>query len=160
MGEQLAEVWVAHEKKTWKQALGLARELLERVGLEAGAADLCPFELSGGMRQRAAIAMAVALSPDLVVVDEPTSALDVVSANTVVDVLNRLREETGAAFLVVSHDMSVIARTCERASVMHEGGFVEEGETAGVLEAPASEITRRLVCAVPRLPVPEEGGAE
>jgi len=159
MGEQIAEIWTTHQRTGWREALEKAQGLVQRVGLESSAVDRFPFELSGGMRQRAAIAMAVALSPDLVVVDEPTSALDVLSANTVVDVINAAREETGAAFLVISHDISVIARTCARACVLREGRVVEEGETPKLLEAPEHEVTRRLILAIPRLPLAETGGA-
>ena len=152
LGEQLAELYVVHRGARWRPALRQAGALLRRVGLDDALVRSYPHELSGGMRQRAAVAMAIALSPELVVVDEPTSALDVVAANAIVDLLNRVRRETGAALLLISHDVSVVARTCRRAAVMRNGQIVEQDDVGRLLAAPENPYTRRLIQAVPRLP--------
>lgn len=157
VGEQIAETCIVHEGARWKQALGRAGELLERVGLDPALVRSYPHELSGGMRQRAAVAMAAAFSPELVIVDEPTSALDVAAGNALVELLGSLRREMGAALLVVSHDVSVIARLCDRVAVMRAGRIIETGPTGRVLEAPEDPYTRRLLEAVPRMPARPEG---
>ena len=151
VGEQIAEVLVAHGEAGWTEAAERAGRLLDRVGLDPALARGYPHELSGGQRQRAAVAAAVALSPDLVIVDEPTSALDVFSGNAVIDLLASLRRGGGPAFLVVSHDVSVVARLCERVVVMLAGRVVEEGPVSRVLAYPRHPCTRRLLAAVPRL---------
>ncbi|MBN2497169.1 MAG: ABC transporter ATP-binding protein [Deltaproteobacteria bacterium] len=151
IGEQIAELWVCHERTRWKEALRRAGALLERFGLSAELTGSYPHELSGGMRQRVALAMAVALSPELVIVDEPTSALDVVTANAVVELLGAVRRESGASLLVISHDVSVLARCCDRIAVMGEGRILEEGPAARVLRQPEHAATRSLIAAVPRL---------
>jgi len=155
VGEQIAEVFVVHEKAQWKDAVARARTLLERVELPGSVVRAYPHELSGGMRQRAALAMAVALSPDLVIVDEPTSALDVVTSAAIAEWLRSAGPELGAALLVISHDVSLVARTCTRAAVMQGGRIVEEGPVARLVNSPEHPYTRRLIDAVPRLPAAE-----
>jgi ABC-type glutathione transport system ATPase component len=157
IGEQIAEVWVTHEAARWKEAMGRVGSLLERVGLDPSLACSYPHETSGGQRQRAAVAMAVALSPELLIVDEPTSALDVVAGNSLVELLGCLRRETGCALLLVSHDVSVIARLCDYVAVMCAGRVVEEGAVARVLASPEEPYTRRLLDAVPRIPAMSGG---
>ena len=157
VGEQIAEAWVVHEGATWRQAMGRAAELLDRVGLEPALVHSYPHELSGGMRQRAAIAMAIALAPPLVIVDEPTSALDVLTGNAIAELLRTIRRQEGTALLLISHDVSVIARTCDSAAIMSDGAIVEQGPAHSVLSAPEHPYTRRLIDAVPRLPVPLGG---
>lgn len=156
IGEQIAEVYVVHQRAEWKDALARAQVLLERVELPGSLIEAYPHELSGGMRQRAALAMAVALSPELVIVDEPTSALDVVTSGAIAEWLRSVGPELGVALLIVSHDISFVARTCTRAAVMRGGCILEEGLVAGLVTSPEHPYTRRLVEAVPRLPVTEE----
>jgi ABC-type dipeptide/oligopeptide/nickel transport system ATPase component len=157
VGEQIAELFVYHEGAVWETSGARARALLERVGLSGSLTRAYPHELSGGMRQRAALAMAIALSPDLVIVDEPTSALDVVTACAIARLLGQLRGESGVSLLVVSHDISLVARTCDRVAVMRDGLVVERGPVSRVLRAPTHDYTRGLIEAVARLPAAEGG---
>ncbi len=125
-------------------------ELLRRVRLpepERAAASY-PWQLSGGMRQRALIAMAIAASPRLLIADEPTTALDVTVQAGVLDLLDDLVRETGMSLLLISHDLGVVARVCDRVAVMYAGKIVEEGTAAGVLGAPAHPYTRGLLGAL------------
>ncbi|GAC70634.1 dipeptide ABC transporter ATP-binding protein [Gordonia soli] len=139
------------------RALGLSRRdtedrvttLLRRVGLDPSHADRFPAAFSGGQRQRIAIARALATEPDLIVLDEPLSALDVSVQADVVTLLRELQEQTGVAYLVVAHDLSVIAHLADRVAVMYLGGFSEIGAVADVFGAPAHPYTRALLSAVP-----------
>ncbi len=158
IGEQIAELYVFHEGESWGEASRRAEATLDLVDLPRGAARAFPHELSGGQRQRAAMAMAMALSPDLIIVDEPTSALDVVSADMVARELQSLRQRLHSSFLVISHDISLVARICDRAAVMQRGRVVEEGAVRDLITRPAAPYTRALVEAVPRLPGGEEHG--
>ena len=152
IGEQLAEIWVTHKHLPWRSAYSRAGSILETLGLSRDLARSYPHELSGGMRQRAAIAMALALAPELVLVDEPTSALDVVASAAVEEMLENVRRRVRAAFLVASHDISVLARTCDQVLVVDAGRIVESGETGRVLANPRHEVTRRLLAGICRLP--------
>ncbi len=126
-------------------------ELLVAVGLEPDAARRWPHEFSGGQRQRLAIARALAPRPDVLVADEPVSALDVVVRLQVVDLLARLSAAEGLALVVVSHDLGVVQRLCDRVLVLDAGRVVEEGAVGQVFAAPASPVTGRLLDAVPAL---------
>ncbi|MEI4270804.1 ABC transporter ATP-binding protein [Klenkia sp. LSe6-5] len=126
-------------------------ELLVAVGLEPDAVDRWPHEFSGGQRQRLAIARALAPRPDLVVADEPVSALDVVVRRQVVDLLARLSAAEGLALLVVSHDLGVVQRLCDRVLVLDAGRVVEEGPVPQVFARPAHPVTAALLDAVPTL---------
>ncbi len=158
IGEQIAELYVFHEGASWGEASRRAEEVLEEVDLPRSTAQVFPHELSGGQKQRAALAMAIALSPELVIVDEPTSALDVVSADMVARQLQSLQQRLGCSLLVISHDISLVARVCDRAAVMQRGRVVEEGPIGNLITRPAHPYTRALVEAVPRLPGGEEHG--
>ncbi len=125
---------------------------LADVGLDADVLDRYPHEFSGGQRQRIAIARAVVSRPRVLLADEPVSALDVSTRLQVIDLLRELRERTGLALVMVSHDLGAVAAVCERTAVMNGGRIVEEGPTARVLRAPVDPYTRALVDAVPRLP--------
>ncbi|MFE9852386.1 ABC transporter ATP-binding protein [Streptomyces sp. NPDC005576] len=125
---------------------------LERVGLQADAADRYPHEFSGGQRQRIAIARATVCDPRVLLADEPVSALDVTTRVKVVDLLAELKAERGLTLVMVSHDLSVVATLCERTAVLERGEIVEQGATSQVLGAPAHPYTRRLIDSVPRLP--------
>ena len=128
-----------------------ATEVLESVGIPAARHGAYPHELSGGMRQRVVIAMAVANRPALLVADEPVTGLDVVTQAQVLRLLLELRESTGVAILLISHDLPLVARVADELLVMHEGRIVERGEAKAVTAAPAHPYTRQLVGAFPAL---------
>ncbi|MFI5472174.1 dipeptide ABC transporter ATP-binding protein [Streptomyces cacaoi] len=156
IGDQIAEAVRAHQDVSREQALKRAVELLDLVGIPEPAlrARAFPHEFSGGMRQRAMIAMAMANDPDVILADEPTTALDVTIQAQVLDVLHTARRETGAAMLLVSHDLGVIAGTADRVAVMHEGRVAEAGTAVEVFERPQEPYTRQLLAAVPRIDAP------
>ncbi|WP_405976290.1 ABC transporter ATP-binding protein [Streptomyces sp. NBC_00988] len=156
IGDQIAEAVRAHQDVSREQALKRSVELLDLVGIPEPAlrARAFPHEFSGGMRQRAMIAMAMANDPDIILADEPTTALDVTIQAQVLDVLRTARRETGAAVLLVSHDLGVIAGTADRVAVMHEGRVVESGTAVDVFEQPQEPYTKRLLAAVPRMDTP------
>jgi len=128
-----------------------ARQLLDRVGLPPDAAERYPHEFSGGQRQRIAIARALAVEPEILVLDEPTSALDVSVQAQILDLLRELQRETGMAYLFITHNFGVVEYLADRVAVMHGGRIVEAGPAEAVLRRPASDTTRRLLAAVPRL---------
>ncbi|MFF8374576.1 dipeptide ABC transporter ATP-binding protein [Streptomyces sp. NPDC015661] len=139
-----------------KAARARAIEVLDRVGIPDAArrSRSRPHEFSGGMRQRALLAMALACEPQLLVADEPTTALDVTVQAQILDLLHELRRETGTALLLVTHDVGVAAESVDEVLVMRDGREVERGPVAGVLGAPAAPYTRALLSAVPRLDGP------
>ncbi|WP_406449118.1 ABC transporter ATP-binding protein [Streptomyces sp. NBC_01622] len=156
IGDQIAEAVRAHQDVSREQARQRAVELLDLVGIPEPAlrARAFPHEFSGGMRQRAMIAVAMANDPDIILADEPTTALDVTIQAQVLDVLCTAQRETGAALLLVSHDLGVIAGTADRVAVMHEGRVVESGTAVDVFERPQEPYTKRLLAAVPRMDTP------
>ncbi|MEV7346243.1 ABC transporter ATP-binding protein [Streptomyces sp. NPDC093544] len=151
IGDQIAEAVRAHQDVSRERALERAAELLDLVGIPASRARAFPHEFSGGMRQRAMIAMAMANEPDVILADEPTTALDVTIQAQVLDVLRTAQRETGAALLLVSHDLGVIAGMADRVAVMYEGRVVEAGTAVEVFGRPREPYTRQLIAAVPRL---------
>jgi len=151
VGAQLIEPMELHGTATGKAARGRAQELLERVGLPASATDRYPHQLSGGMRQRVMIAMALACRPRLLLADEPTTALDVIVQARVLELLRTLTIEDGLALLLVTHDLPVVAETCDRIAVMYGGDIVETGHTAEVSRLPRHPYTTSLLAAVPEL---------
>jgi peptide/nickel transport system ATP-binding protein len=162
IGDQIAEVYRTHSGATRRAAWARAVEVLDRVGIPDAARRVRarPHEFSGGMRQRALIAMALACSPEILVADEPTSALDVTVQAQILDLIDELRAETGMALLLVTHDLGVVARSVERVLVMRDGRVVEQGEAGEVLRTPAEPYTRALVAAVPRLDGPPPASRE
>jgi len=131
-------------------------ELLAEVGLSPSVADMYPHELSGGMKQRVIIAMAVALRPDLVIADEPTTALDVTIQRVVIQNLAELRDRLGVTMMVITHDMGVHAQLVDRVAVMNEGRIVEVGEVRQIFKDPADPYTQELIRSIPDLTVREE----
>ncbi|MFH9763041.1 ABC transporter ATP-binding protein [Streptomyces anulatus] len=168
VGDQIAEVYRVHRPVSRKAARARAVEVLDRVGIpDAGRRSrLRPHEFSGGMRQRALIAMALACEPGLLIADEPTTALDVTVQAQILDLLHDLRHETGMGLLLVTHDVGVAAESVDEVLVMRHGKEVERGPVARVLGAPREPYTKELLAAVPRVetrrvvPVPPQRLAE
>ncbi|MFI6060420.1 dipeptide ABC transporter ATP-binding protein [Streptomyces sp. NPDC051286] len=174
VGDQIAEVYRVHTRASRRAARARAVEVLDRVGIPDAArrSRSRPHEFSGGMRQRALIAMALACEPQLLIADEPTTALDVTVQAQILDLLHHLRHETGMGLLLVTHDVGVAAESVDDVLVMQSGREVESGPVADVLGAPRRPYTRELLSAVPRVdatrvapdvkgavPIPEPRGA-
>jgi oligopeptide/dipeptide ABC transporter ATP-binding protein len=151
IGEQIAEVLVAHGRAGWKEANKKAIEYLELVEIAQAPQRVkqYPHQLSGGMRQRAMIAMALAGEPELIIADEPTTALDVTIQAQVLDLLRRTTRERGTALMLITHDLGVVAETADRLAVMYAGQIVEEGPAKEVLRAPASPYALDLIASIP-----------
>ncbi|SES25245.1 peptide/nickel transport system ATP-binding protein [Streptomyces sp. yr375] len=162
IGDQIAEVHRVHTRVSRRAARARAVEVLERVGIPDAVrrSRSRPHEFSGGMRQRALIAMALACEPDLLIADEPTTALDVTVQAQILDLLHTLREETGMGLLLVTHDVGVAAESVDEVLVMRHGRLVEHGPAATVLASPAQAYTRELLGAVPRVDARREGVSE
>ncbi|MFF4399208.1 dipeptide ABC transporter ATP-binding protein [Streptomyces sp. NPDC001480] len=156
IGDQIAEVYRVHTRASRRAARARAVEVLDRVGIPDAArrSRSRPHEFSGGMRQRALIAMALACEPQLLIADEPTTALDVTVQAQILDLLHSLREETGMGLLLVTHDVGVAAESVDEVLVMRHGKAVEHGSVGSVLGAPAEPYTRELLGAVPRVDAP------
>ena len=154
IGEQIADVLTSHEGLRHRPALERATELLDAVGIPAGRLRAYPHQLSGGQRQRVIIAMALALRPRLLVLDEPTTALDVVVQREIMELVLDLRARLGFSVLLITHDLSLMAGTCDRIGVMEAGRLVEEGPAASVLGSPFHPATRALFAGLPGRPGP------
>ncbi|WP_327208114.1 ABC transporter ATP-binding protein [[Kitasatospora] papulosa] len=159
VGDQIAEVYRVHNRVSRRAARARAVEVLDRVGIPDAVrrSRSRPHEFSGGMRQRALIAMALACEPRLIVADEPTTALDVTVQAQILDLLYDLRRETGTALLLVTHDVGVAAESVDEVLVMQHGRAVERGPVAEVLGAPRQPYTRELLASVPRAAAPDTG---
>jgi peptide/nickel transport system ATP-binding protein len=151
VGWQIAEPMAFHGIAQGTAARKRAGELLELVGIPAAAGERYPHEFSGGMRQRAAIAMALACEPKILLADEPTTALDVMVQAQILELLTGLSRNLGLALVLVTHDLPVVAQVCERAAVMYAGEIVEAGPTEMLYHAPRHPYTRLLFAATPDL---------
>ncbi|MFC2968243.1 ABC transporter ATP-binding protein [Acidimangrovimonas pyrenivorans] len=153
LGEQVAEVLRLHQGLDRKAALAAARAAFERVSIPEPERRLVqyPHELSGGLRQRVMIAMALACQPDLLIADEPTTALDVTTQAEILALIKGLQEESGMAVLFITHDMGVVAEIADRVVVLCRGEQVETGPVAQIFAAPRAEYTRNLMAATPKL---------
>jgi peptide/nickel transport system ATP-binding protein len=141
IGDQIVEAIRAHERCSRADAWTRAERLLDMVGLKADLTRRYPHELSGGMRQRAIIAMALALDPPLIIADEPTTALDVIMQDQVFAEIERIRGERGTALILITHDISLVAENCDRIAIMYAGQIVEMGPTRSVLDSPMHPYT-------------------
>ena len=153
VGRQLVETILTHLPMTAAQARDRAIDLLRQTGIPAPEAriDQYPHQFSGGMRQRVVIALALAAEPRLIVADEPTTALDVSIQAQIIALLRRLAKDKGAAVMLVTHDMGVIAETCDRVAVMYAGRIAELGPVHDVIHRPAHPYSRGLMGAIPAM---------
>jgi len=151
VGDQVAEPIIERLGVPKAEANRRARELLELVGIARNRAADYPHQLSGGMRQRAMIAMALACDPAIVIGDEPTTALDVMVQAQILELLERLRAQLGLSLILITHDLSVIAETCDRVLVMYAGRVAEEGPVGTLFSGPRHPYTQMLLAAIPNL---------
>ena len=161
IGRQISEALILHQDMTRAAALARTIQMLGLVGIpepEQRAKEY-PHQLSGGMRQRAMIAMAVACNPEVLIADEPTSALDVTIQAQILEVIAKLRRELGTAVILITHDLGVVAETAEHVIVMYAGRKVEEGDVRSVFADPQHPYTRGLIHSIPRLALMRSGGA-
>ena len=151
IGSQIVEALELHGRATGSAARARTADLLESVGIPSSRAERFPHELSGGMRQRAAIAMALSCNPKVLIADEPTTALDVMVQAQILELLDTLCREFGLALILVTHDLPVVAQVCTRAAVMYAGEIVESGRVDDLYHAPRHPYTRLLFAATPDL---------
>ena len=147
IGDQVAETLLVHGAASRAASRAIARDRLDRVGLQSLGLDRYPHELSGGQRQRVAIAAAIALHPRLLIADEPTTALDVTTQAQILDLIRDIAAEEDMALLLITHDLAVVSQMAARVAVMQNGAVVEAGQTAQVLTAPHHAYTRALLAA-------------
>ena len=157
IGNQITEVIRLHTGKSKKEAYDRAKELLELVGINEPTKRLkqYPHELSGGMRQRVMIAIALACEPKLLIADEPTTALDVTIQAQILELMQELRQKLGMSIIMITHDLGVVASMCERFAVMYAGHIVEYGTADEIFYEPKHEYTKGLINSIPKLSAQE-----
>jgi peptide/nickel transport system ATP-binding protein len=151
VGDQFVDMFLAHQKISKRFALMKASELLEVVGIDRARLRAYPHELSGGMRQRVVIAMAMALGPELLLLDEPTTALDVIVQREILQQIKELQREMGFAVLFITHDLSLLVEFSNRIAIMYSGDIVEEAHAAELFARPAHPYTSGLMASFPPL---------
>jgi peptide/nickel transport system ATP-binding protein len=152
VGDQIAEAIKIHEEGvSGSEVKERVAKLLETVGIEPSRADNYPHEFSGGMRQRALISMALAASPSLLIGDEPGTALDVIVAAQTLKLLRDLKDRLGLSMILISHDLSIIAETCEKVAIMYAGKIVEYGDAVSIFKNPLHPYTQGLIKAFPSI---------
>jgi oligopeptide/dipeptide ABC transporter ATP-binding protein len=156
IGHQIVEALELHDRGKGATARARTAELLEAVGIPAGRAARYPHELSGGMRQRAAIAMALACNPKVLIADEPTTALDVMVQAQILELLDGLCQDFGLALILVTHDLPVVAQLCNCCAVMYAGEIVERGSLEAIYHTPGHPYSRMLFAASPDLAALDE----
>ena len=151
IGRQIADPIMIHEDVKKKEAYRRASELLELVGIEPSRMKNYAWELSGGMRQRVMVAMSLACNPDILLADEPTTALDVIVAYQLMELIKDLREKLDLSMLLITHDISVIAQTCDELIIMYAGKLVEHSDVLTMFEQPLHPYTNALINAFPSI---------
>ena len=149
IGEQIAEVIVLHEGVTFNQGLKRAEELFSLVEIKSDRINSYPHEFSGGMKQRAMIAMALACNPKIIIGDEPTTALDVMVQAQILDLIDRLRKEFNMGFILITHDLSILGETCDDLIIMYAGKIVEKGSIEDVFNNATHPYTMKLLKSFP-----------
>jgi peptide/nickel transport system ATP-binding protein len=151
VGEQVAEPLRVHRGWSRARALERAAETVELVGVSTDFLQRYPFELSGGMRQRVVLAMALITDPELVILDEPTSALDVLTQASIMNVLKRIKRERGTSFILITHDVATSSELADRVALMYAGQLVEVSDAKRFFSEPAHPYSKLLMDSVPRL---------
>lgn len=156
VGDQIAEAIRLHERVSKEEAYDRTGKLLDLVGVKSERIGRYPHELSGGMKQRVMIAMALACHPLLIIADEPTTALDVLVQAQIIRVLRKLQESLKLSIMIISHDLSMIARICDSVTIMYAGKIVEYGNVVSVFESPSHPYTEKLISAFPSVVGPKK----
>jgi peptide/nickel transport system ATP-binding protein len=151
ISDQISEAILLHEDVGKNEAMMRVQELFEMVGLDPSRVNNYPHEFSGGMRQRAMIAMALACSPKLVIADEPTTALDVIVQAQILKLIKDLQKDLDLSLLLITHDLKIISEICEKVAIMYAGKMVEKGSTLDVYSRPQHPYTRLLLAGVPSI---------
>lgn len=151
VGDQVAEPLMIHAGISKENALAHARDMFQRVGVPADFLNRYAFELSGGMRQRVAIAMALVTTPELVILDEPTSALDLLTQTNIFNLLKRVKQEFEVSFILITHDIATSSELAERVAVMYAGQIVEVSDAKRFFDVPQHPYSQKLMASVPRL---------
>jgi len=151
VGDQVSEPLIVHAGASRETALKSAREMFQRVGVPVDFMNRYAFELSGGMRQRVAIAMALVTVPELVILDEPTSALDVLTQANIFNLLKRIKKDFDMSFLLITHDIATSSELAERVAIMYAGQIVEVSDASRFFSAPLHPYSQKLMASVPRL---------
>ncbi len=153
IGRQLSEVYLLHRTKDKREALRMSVDILDKVGIPSPEVRVgeYPHQLSGGMRQRVVIAMALACKPSVVIADEPTTALDVTIQAQILELMQSLQKEMGMAIMLITHDLGVIAEMCDDVVVMYAGRVAEAGPVEKIFASPSHPYTRGLLASIPRL---------
>lgn len=151
IGDQITEGILSHEDVSKEEAFKRAGKLLDLVGIGASRIDRYPHELSGGMKQRAMTAMALACNSDLIIADEPTTALDVIIQAQVIKVMKELQRNLHLSMILISHDLSIIAEICNKVAIMYAGKIVESGDIVSIYKKPLHPYTQKLIAAFPSI---------
>lgn len=151
IGNQICEAILLHEKVTKQEALERASKLLDLVGIGAQRIDRYPHELSGGMKQRTVIAMALACNPSLIIADEPTTALDVIIQAQIMKVIKEIQQKLNLSMMIISHDLSFISEICDEVAIMYAGKIVEYGDIRAIYKEALHPYTQKLIAAFPSI---------
>lgn len=151
VGDQVGEPLIIHMGLTKQESYERVKEMFKRVGVPEDFINRYAFELSGGMRQRVAIAMALITNPELIVLDEPTSALDLLTQANIMNLLKRIKKETDASFILITHDIATSSELADRVIVMYAGQIVEDGDAKRFFDKPLHPYSKKLMASVPRL---------